>query len=81
MVTKKISLNELKTLVKQIIKEEYSIINERLGDKYLDTLFYEEYPKTEKEILLFLKKHEPKMSADEKKYHVDKYLNIVKRNI
>ena len=82
MVTKKITLNELRSLVKQIIKEENVLIYEGLGDFYLDKLFYNEhpYPNTKEKIIAFLNKQKPKMSDSEKKYYIDRYLEIVKRN-
>jgi hypothetical protein len=55
MATKKITLNELRTLVKQIIKEEY--INEQeetvLAKKYVDDMIerYVDYKNIRKNIL------------------------------
>lgn len=82
MATKKITLNELRSLVKQIIKEENGLIGEGLGDAYLDKLFYNEhpYPNTKEKIITFLNKQKPELSNSEKKYYIDRYLEIVKRN-
>jgi hypothetical protein len=57
MATKKITLNELRTLVKQIIKEEYINENEQeetvLAKKYVDDMIerYVDYKNIRKNIL------------------------------
>jgi hypothetical protein len=55
-------------------------INEGLGDGPLDKLFHEEFPKNEKEILKFLAKHKKGISNSEKKYYVERYLDMIEKN-